>query len=90
MSTLKRFKKLFIDKFDSNNEALRATTTLEHLDLDSFDKTKFMFDNENKSNIKISDQEFKITAIQDIIDAVDRFVSEQRTGILSRTMNSNN
>ena len=80
MSTLERLKKLFIDKFDFNIEELKPTTTLEHLGLDSLDKIEFMFDIENEFNIKIPDQEFKVTTIQDIVEAVDRFISEQMLG----------
>jgi len=90
MSTLERLKKLFIDKFDFNIEELKPTTTLEYLGLDSLDKIEFMFDIENEFNIKIPDQEFKVSTIQDIVDAVNRFISEQRIGSLSPAMISNN
>ena len=82
-STLERLKQLFIAKFDFNIEELKPTTTLEYLGLDSLDMVEFMFDIENEFNIKIPDQEFKVTTIQDIIDAVDRFISEQRIGVSS-------
>jgi acyl carrier protein len=90
MSTLERLKKLFIDKFDFNIEELKPTTTLEHLGLDSLDKIEFMFDIENEFNIKIPDQEFKVSTIQDIVDAVNRFISEQRIGSLNLSIISNN
>jgi acyl carrier protein len=77
MSTIERLKKLFIDKFDFNVEELKPDTTLEYLGLDSLDKIEFMFDIENEFRIKIPDQEFKVTMIQDMVDAIDRFVSEQ-------------
>ena len=89
MSTIERLKNLFINKFDFNVEELKPETTLEYLGLDSLDKIEFMFDIENEFNIKIPDQEFKVTTIQDIVDAVDRFISEQRIGSLSPTMVSN-
>ncbi len=89
MSTIERLKKLFINKFDFNIEELKPETTLEYLGLDSLDKIEFMFDIENEFNIKIPDQEFKVTTIQDIVDAVDRFISEQRIGSLSPVMLSN-
>lgn len=79
-TTLERLKKLFIAKFDFKIEELTPETTLEHLGLDSLDKIEFMFDIEDEFAIKIPDEQFKATAlttIQDIIDAVDRFVSEQ-------------
>ena len=77
MLTLERLRRLFIEKFDFNIEELKPTTTLEHLGLDSLDKIEFMFDIENEFNIKIPDEQFKVTTIQDMVDAIDRFVSEQ-------------
>jgi len=77
MSTLERLKKLFINKFDFNIEELKPTTTLELLGLDSLDKIEFMFDIENEFKIKIPDEEFKVTTIQDMVDAIDRFLSQQ-------------
>jgi acyl carrier protein len=80
MSTLERLKKLFINKFDFNIEELKPETTLENLGLDSLDKIEFMFDIESEFKIKIPDEEFKVVTIQDIVDAVDRFISEQIVG----------
>jgi acyl carrier protein len=77
MSTIERLKKLFTNKFDFNIEELKPETTLEYLGLDSLDKIEFMFDIENEFKIKIPDERFKVTTIQDMVDAVDRFVSEQ-------------
>ena len=82
-TTLERLKQLFIAKFDFNIEELKPTTTLEYLGLDSLDMVEFMFDIENEFKIKIPDQEFKVTTIQEIVDAVDRFISEQRIGVSS-------
>jgi acyl carrier protein len=79
-TTLERLKKLFIAKFDFKIEELTPETTLEHLGIDSLDKIEFLFDIEDEFAIKIPDEDFKATAlttIQDIIDAVDRFVAEQ-------------
>jgi acyl carrier protein len=77
MSTIGRLKKLFINKFDFNVEELKPETTLKYLGLDSLDKIEFMFDIENEFKIKILDEQFKVTTIQEMVDAVDRFVSEQ-------------
>jgi len=77
MSTIERLKKLFINKFDFNVEELKPETTLEYLGLDSLDKIEFMFDIEDEFDIKIPDREFKVTTIQEMVDALDRFISEQ-------------
>ena len=81
--TLERLKQLFVAKFDSNVEELNPTTTLEYLGLDSLDMIDFLFDIENEFEIKIPDQEFRVRTIQEIVEAVDRFISEQRIGVSS-------
>ena len=79
-TTLERLKQLFVTHFDYNVEQVTATTTLENLGLDSLDLIEFLFDIENEFNIRIPDQEFRVRTIQDMVDAVDRFISEQNTG----------
>jgi acyl carrier protein len=76
-TTLERLQKLFIARFDYKIEDLAATTTLENLGLDSLDIIDFMFDIEDEFNIRIPDREFTVTTIQDMIEALDRFISEQ-------------
>ena len=76
-TTFERLRQLFIARFDYKSEELTATTTLENLGLDSLDIIEFMFDIENEFNIRIPDREFKVTTIQDMVDALDRFISEQ-------------
>ena len=76
-NTLERLQQLFIAKFYFNIEELKPTTTLEYLGLDSLDIIEFMFDIEKEFNIRIPDREFKVTTIQDMVDALDRFISKQ-------------
>jgi acyl carrier protein len=76
-TTLERLRQLFIARFDYQIEDVTATTTLENLGLDSLDIIEFTFDIENEFNIRIPDREFKVTTIQDMVDAVDRFISKQ-------------
>jgi acyl carrier protein len=77
LSTLERLQQLFIARFDYRIEKLTVTTKLENLGLDSLDIVDFLFDIESEFNIKIPDREFKVTTIQDMVDALDRFISEQ-------------
>ena len=76
-TTLERLKQLFLAHFDYKIEQVTATTTLDSLGLDSLDIIDFMFDIENEFDIRIPDQEFRVRTIQDMVDAVDRFISEQ-------------
>ena len=82
-TTLERLKQLFIAHFDSKIDDLTATATLDTLGLDSLDIIDFMFDIETEFNIRIPDQEFRVRTIQDMVDAVDRFILEQRIGVSS-------
>jgi len=75
-ATLERLQQLFIAHFDYKIEELAATTTLENLGLDSLDIIEFMFDIENEFDIRIPDRDFKVITIQDMVDAVDRYISE--------------
>ncbi len=79
-STLEKLMELFAAKFEFDIEELKPTTVIEFLGIDSLDMIEFMFDIENEFNIKIPDREFKVTTIQDMVEAVDRFVSEQKAG----------
>ena len=76
-TTLEKLQQLFIAHFDYKIEELTAATTLENLGLDSLDIIEFMFEIENEFNIRIPDREFEVKTIQDMIDALDRFISEQ-------------
>ncbi len=76
-STVERVRKLFIDKLDINEETLTPSATLESLGLDSLDKIEFMFTLEDEFKIKIPDREVQINTIQDLIDTIDRLMTEQ-------------
>jgi acyl carrier protein len=79
-TTLERLQKLFITRFGYKIEELAATTTLEYLGLDSLNIIEIMFDIENEFNIRIPDRELremKVKTMQDMVDALGRFISEQ-------------
>jgi acyl carrier protein len=79
-TTFERLRQLFLVHFDYKIEQVTVTTTLQDLGLDSLDLIEFMFDIEEEFNIRIPDQEFRVRTIQDMVDAVDRFISEQNIG----------
>ncbi len=82
-TTLERLQKLFIARFGFKSEELAAMTTLDYLGLDSLNIIEIMFDIENEFNIRIPDRELremKVKTIQDMVDALDRFISEQDSG----------
>lgn len=91
-TTLERLQKLFIARFHFKIEELAATTTLEYLGLDSLNIIEVMFDIENEFNIRVPDQELRelaVSTIQDMVDALDRFISEQDPGQAMGTSSRN-
>ena len=77
MNTWERIKKLFIKNFDFPEERLRPEATIESIGLDSLDKIEFLFALEKEFNVKIPDREVTLNSIQDMINVIERLVSEQ-------------
>ncbi|MDA8079030.1 MAG: phosphopantetheine-binding protein [Nitrospiraceae bacterium] len=80
MSTSDRLKKLFVENLELREDALSPEVTLESLGLDSLDKIEFMFAIEDEFKIKVPERDVKINTIQDLIDIIDKFVSEKKQG----------
>ena len=76
-TTLERLKVLFVNKFKFNVSELTPEAELESLGLDSLDKLEFMFDIEEEFKIKIPDNRFKVSTIQDMVEAIAQFIIEQ-------------
>ena len=77
MTTLERIEKLFVDKLELNRDLLTPQSTLESFGIDSLDKIEFLFALEDEFKIKIPERDVKIDTVQDVVDMVDRLVSEQ-------------
>ena len=82
-TTLERLKVLFVNKFHFNVSELTPEAELESLGLDSLDKLEFMFDIEEEFKIKIPDNRFKVSTIQDMVAAIAQFISEQEVTLPS-------
>jgi len=78
MSTSERLKKLFIENLELREDVLSPEVTLEGLGLDSLDKIEFMFAIEDEFKIKVPERDVKINTIQDLIDIIDKLVSEKK------------
>jgi acyl carrier protein len=78
MSTSERLKKLFVEKLEIREDTLSPDVTLESLGLDSLDRIEFMFAIEDEFKIKVPEREVKINTIQDLIDIIDKLVSEKK------------
>jgi acyl carrier protein len=78
VGTLERIKKLYLENFDFEEGRLQPDATIESLGLDSLDRVEFMFALEKEFDIKIPDREVSLNSIQDMINVIDRLVSERR------------
>ena len=74
---LEKLKTLFVNKFKFNIAELTPEAELDNLGLDSLDKLEFMFDIEEEFKIKIPDNRFKVSTIQDMVKVIAQFIGEQ-------------
>jgi len=74
---LEKLKTLFVNKFKFNIAELTPEAALDSLGLDSLDKLEFMFDIEEEFKIKIPDNRFKVSTIQEMVEAITQFIAEQ-------------
>jgi acyl carrier protein len=81
MDTMERITRLFIDKIDVKEEAIRPEVTLDSLGLDSLDKIEFLFSLEEEFHIKIDDRSKMISTVQDAVELIDTIVAEQRPAV---------
>jgi acyl carrier protein len=77
MDTLKRIKKIVLEKIDIQEDMLTPDATLEGLGLDSLDKVELMFSLEEEFKIKIPDRDVTIVTIQDVVNVTDKLAEEQ-------------
>lgn len=77
MDTMARIKRLFVDRIDVTEEALRPEATLDSLGLDSLDKIEFLFALEEEFQIKIDERSKKLHTIRDAVNLIDTILSEQ-------------
>jgi len=77
MTTLERIENLFVDKLELNKDLLTPDSTLESFGIDSLDKIEFLFALEDEFKIKIPERDVKIDTVRDVVDMVDRLVTEQ-------------
>ncbi len=80
MSTYEKIKKVFSDKLDLDESKISPDTKLENLNLDSLDKIEFLFALDDEFGITIPHRGIKLDTVQDVIDAVERLVSEKEAG----------
>ena len=70
---------MMVDQFDLKLEDLKPDTQLESLGLDSLSVIEFMFNLEDELKIKLPDERVELKTIQDVVNVVDKIVTEQKT-----------
>ena len=79
MSSLPTIQRMMVDQFDLKLEDLKPDTQLESLGLDSLSVIEFMFNLEDELKIKLPDERVELKTIQDVVNVVDKIVTEQKT-----------
>lgn len=72
---------MMVDQFDLKLEDLKPDTQLESLGLDSLSVIEFMFNLEDELKIKLPDERVELKTIQDVVNVVDKIVTEQKTPV---------
>lgn len=69
---------MMVEQFDLKLEDLKPNAELESLGIDSLSVIEFMFNLEDELKIKLSDERLELKTIQDVANAVDKLVAEQK------------
>lgn len=79
MSTLQTIQHMMVEQFELKEEDVTPDAQLEALGLDSLSVIEFMFNLEDKFNIKLPDERIEIKTVRDITGVVDRMLAEHKT-----------
>jgi acyl carrier protein len=79
-TTLETIREILVNKYSLPGESIKPESTLESLKLDSLDLIETLFEVEDEFHIRVPQDgsvNLKITTVQDIVDIVNRLVSQQ-------------
>ena len=79
-STRAVVERVIRDELDDTSQDLESTRSLDEAGIDSLAVIEIMFKLEEHFKIKFPDGKLALTTVQDIVDLVDRLVSEQHGG----------
>jgi len=80
-TTLDTVREILAKKYSLPIESIQPHATLESLKLDSLDLVETLFEVEDEFHIRVPQDgsvNLKITTVQDIVDVVNRLVSQQK------------
>ena len=78
MTTLERLQALLVKHNQVTHGDLVPAASLEALGLDSMDTIDLLFNIEDEFNITVPRDQVPLKTLQDVVDYIDRLVSEQR------------
>jgi acyl carrier protein len=79
MSSLETIQRMMVEQFDLKLEDLTPDAQLESLGIDSLSVIEFMFNLEDELKIKLSDERIELKTVQDVANAVDKLIAEQKS-----------
>lgn len=77
MTTLERLQALLVKHNQVTHDDLVPDASLEALGLDSMDTIDLLFNIEDEFNITVPRDQAPLKTLQDVVDYIDRLVSEQ-------------
>lgn len=77
MQTLEKTKKILIENFIIDEDALKPEASLESLGMDSLDKIDLLFEIEEEFKIKIEPNDIKGNTLREMVDSIDIVISRQ-------------
>ena len=72
IATAELLKKIICDKFEIDAAKITPEATLEDIGIDSLDTFDVVFAVEDELDIKIDNENVKLTNFQDLVDLIDR------------------
>ncbi len=79
MSSLATIQRMMVEQFDLKIEDLTPDAELEKLGIDSLSVIEFMFTLEDELKIKLSNEHVELKTIQDVANAIDKLIAEQKS-----------
>ena len=76
--TLQTLTRIIANKLEIAPEDIKPESTFSELGLDSLDTFDIIFSAEDAFNIKVPNERVDVKSLQDVVDLVDRLITEQK------------
>lgn len=88
MTTLDRLQTILMAHYPLQREALTRDARLEQLDIDSLGVMELFFAIEDEFKLSVPNEKQDIETIGDVVDYIDRLITEQHGAAMNSSMTS--